>query len=79
MVSSLVSALTSWLRDPHLRVVITPGDDIVRLRSELDDMSSQVDQLRVRLQRTEALYGQEVSLNLSLEDELRSLGIRRRR
>lgn len=72
-------ALTEWLRHPRIELSVTPSEKVQRLQSEIEGLQSQVDDMQVELQRVQRLYAQECAYNLSLEDELRALGVRRRR
>ena len=77
MTGGLVPALVSWLRSPE--IWITPSDEVLALRAQVADLQAQLSKAKEQLRRVETLYGQECYLNLRLEDELRSLGVRRRR
>ena len=63
MEKSLVFALIDFLRNPV--IYIADADIITELRNE-------VDRLKTENKRISALYAQEVSINLALEDKLRS-------
>lgn len=63
MEKSLVFALIDFLRNPV--IYIADADIITDLRNE-------VDSLKTENKRISALYAQEVSINLALEDKLRS-------
>lgn len=75
----LFMALRSFLRSPEVGVKLTSGDDVQQLRAALGDLQAQLDRATAEVQRLQRLYITECSVSLSLQDELRSLGVRRRR
>lgn len=79
MLVPLLAELVRWLRSPEIHITVSDADDVQRLQAEVEQLHSQVDDLMVQLQRTQSLYAQECMINLSLQDELSSLGVRRRR
>lgn len=79
MLSSLAAELVRWLRSPEVHIKVSNADDVQRLQAEVEQLHSQVDDLMVRLQRTQSLYAQECALNMSLQDQIRSLGVKLRR
>lgn len=62
MEKSLVFALCKWLENPT--IYVGRLDEISALRDEIS-------RLRSENKRLSALYAQEVSINLALEDKLR--------
>ena len=71
----MLSELLRWLSDPRVELVLTPSDEVQRLRAEVDMLHSQIDGLLLELKRTRTLYGQECNRNMLLEDVLRSHNI----
>lgn len=57
-------------------MILTPSEEITRLRREIEALHTQLDQLQAEVQRAQSRYGDEVILNLTLEDLLRAHGIR---
>lgn len=76
---SVLTELARFLRHPEIHVVFTPSDEVIRLRNEIQALKSDLSALESRATRAEVLYSQECVINLTLEDELRSSGIRLRR
>lgn len=72
-------ALLNWLRSPEIHIKLSPGDEIQQLRSEAASLQAQVEKLKSQLQRAEMLYAQECTISMSLQDQLRSLGVKFRR
>lgn len=68
--------LRSFLRHPRVEVILTPSEEITRLRREIEALHTQLDRLQAEVQRAQSRYGDEVILNLTLEDLLRAHGIR---
>lgn len=68
----MLSELLRWLSDPRVELVLTPSDEVQRLRAEVDMLHSQIDDLLLELKRTRTLYGQECNRNMLLEDVLRA-------
>lgn len=75
--SDLVEALVLWLRRPEVRY--TPSDELLALRSQVAELQAECERLERAATRAQVLYGQECVINLTLEDELRALGVRRGR
>lgn len=78
-VDQLSYALLSWLRSPEIHVSLSSGDDLLQLRAECDRLRDDVQRLQRLLDRSEMLYAQECTLNLSLQDQLSALGVKKRR
>lgn len=72
----VASALVKFLLSPLISVKLSSDDNVQALRSELQ---AQFEKASLELQRFQSLYAHECNLNLALEDQLRALGIRRRR
>lgn len=79
MISPLFSALLNWLHSPEVHITVSSADDVQRLEAQVEFLQSQVDDLMVQLQRVQMLYAQECTVNMSLQDQLRSLGVKVRR
>lgn len=79
MLAPLVSALVHWLQNPEIHISVSNGEDVQQLLADVERYQSQVDDLMFQLQRVQSLYAQECALNISLEDSLRALGVRRGR
>lgn len=79
MISPLFSALLNWLHSPEVHITVSSADDVQRLEAQVEFLQSQVDDLMVQLQRAQMLYAQECMVNMSLQDQLRSLGVKHRR
>lgn len=79
LISRLLSNAADWLQNPYVRVFVDAGDEVVALRLEIEKLQSQVATLMLENQRLAAKYSQEVALNLSYEDLMRSRGIKFRR
>lgn len=75
----VASALVEFLRSPLISVKLSSGDDLQELRSELAELQAQYEKASLELQRVQNLYASECVLNISLEDQLRALGVRWRR
>lgn len=75
----VASALVKFLLSPQISVKLSSDDDVQALRSELSELQAQFEKASLELQRFQSLYAHECNLNLALEDQLRALGIRRRR
>lgn len=75
--SDLLEALVAWFRSPEIR--FSPSDEVLALRSQVQELQAQVVKLEADATRAQTLYAQECVINLTLEDELRALGVRRRR
>lgn len=72
-------ALLAWLRSPQIHVSFSSGDDVQQLRDECDRLREDVQRLEGLLDRSQRLYAQECAINMSLQDQLRSLGVKVRR
>lgn len=76
---SVLKELARFLQHPEVHVVFTPSDEVFQLRNEITALREEVAALEAKATRAEVLYSQECVINLRLEDELRSAGIRLRR
>lgn len=76
---SVLKELARFLQHPEVHVVVTPSDEVLELRGEILTLKAALADLEVRATRAEVLYSQECVINLTLEDELRAAGLRRRR
>lgn len=78
----LSSMMRKWRRPrrrPQIEVILTPSDEVQRLRAEISRLEGELEKLRLETNRAQALYGQECVINLSLQDLLRENGIPFRR
>lgn len=75
--SDLLDVLVVFFRSPEIR--FSPSDEVLSLRSQVKDLQAQITKLEAEAIRAQTLYAQECVINLTLEDELRALGVRRRR
>lgn len=75
--SDLLDVLVVFFRSPEIR--FSPSDEVLSLRSQVKELQAQVTKLEAEAIRAQTLYAQECVINLTLEDELRALGVKRRR
>lgn len=75
--SDLLEVLVAWFRSPEIR--FSPSDEVLSLRAQVQELQAQVVKLEADATRAQTLYAHECVINLTLEDELRALGVRRRR
>lgn len=68
LVSQLLSDLSSWLRNPVVRIETTSSDDIIALRNELEEARKAKDQADFRYDQLVVQYGNEVNRVLYLQD-----------
>lgn len=68
LVSQLLSDLSSWLRNPVVRIETTSSDDIIALRNELDEARKAKEQADFRYDQLVVQYGNEVNRVLHLQD-----------
>ena len=66
-------------RRPQIEVILTPSDEVQRLRSEVAALQGELEVLRAEVNRAQARYGHECVINLTLQDLLRDHGIPFRR
>lgn len=69
-------ALALALLPPRLEVVVTTSDEVLSLRSRVDELQRVLDGLRADYHRLELRYRSEVIINSELQDLCREHGIR---
>lgn len=78
MIRRLIPALLDFLRDPEIHIKVTPSDEVLQLRSDLDAANAEVKQLRTDLKRMEGKFVMASELNLVYMDLLNAHGIKHR-
>lgn len=63
------------MRFPRLEIVLTPSDEITRLREQVKQLAGERDNLQQEYNRIELLYRSECVINLELQDLLKEHGI----
>lgn len=75
MIHRLVPQLLRFLQDPVIHIRYTPSDEVLRLRSELDEANASISQLRKDLKFMESKFVMVSELNLVYMDLLNQHGI----
>lgn len=60
----------------RFHVTVTPSDEVLGLRRELDELRSELQKLRDEFHRVEYRYGCEVRINQQILDYCRQQGIK---
>lgn len=59
---------------PKLEIVLTPSDEVLQLRQQVEDLQDRLAALKERCNRIEYLYNCEVIINLQITDYCRDQG-----
>lgn len=78
MIRRLIPALLDFLRTPEIHITVTPSDEVLQLRSDLDAANAMIAQLRADLKRMEGKFVMASELNLVYMDLLNQHGIKHR-
>ena len=78
MMRRLLPVLLDFLRDPTIKLVVTPSDEVLKLRSDLEAAEANIEQLRRDLKRMESKFIMVSELNLQYMDLLNANGIKHR-
>ena len=73
---SLCDDLACWLRDPVIRLEVTPSQEVAALQLQVQDLMAQLEALRKEKEVLMSRYSYELNFNFVLQDLLREHNIK---